>query len=138
MRELLELDEPYLATCVRRDDKNTEVDYASLDSYVEHISSLEIPFRSVFIAGDDQAAIEALADRLRNFECFHLRSPFPTGFDISSFRRATSESRRGSMVRFFAQVEFLRRASHFVGTRTTNVAYVVNALRSGERVSWFD
>jgi hypothetical protein len=52
-------------------------------------------------------------------------------------RLPAAEKRRRNVL-LLAEVEAMRGASHFFGSRTTNVAWLVNLLRKGEGVTWVD
>ena len=42
------------------------------------------------------------------------------------------------MTRFFAQVELMRDSAIFIGTKTTNVSWLVSNYRGGKQVIWID
>lgn len=129
---------PYISTVVRRGDKCLETSYVSIDHYVAKISAFSGQFSRVFISGDDVPAIDALARRLPNFTVFTIRPPFAGGYVHSEFLDSPPSSRLASMVRFLAQVELMAASRLFLGTRSTNVSYMVRDLIGDEQTVWVD
>lgn len=130
--------EPYLSTCIRRGDKIVESSYAELSLYTRKILPLRSQYKYLFIAGDDLNAIQRLAASLPDFHCFYLVPPFRSGFVMSDFHMQSASRRLDLLVRFFAQIDLMRESSLFLGTRTTNVSYIINSFKSPESVLWID
>ena len=136
--EIPKFSKPYLSLCIRRGDKIIESDYAPLELYAKHLQTYENQFQEVFIAGDDLPAIEELASRLTNFKCLYLSPAFKRGYNNAIFSQQSIDIRKDAMTRFFAQVELMRDSAIFIGTKTTNVSWLVSNYRGGKQVIWID
>jgi len=128
----------FLSVVIRRGDKISESEYASLSLYVDAVRPFAGKYSGLFIAGDDLSAMQSLAKLLPDFNCFYLEPPFANGYDNRLFRSMSSNDRETALIRFLAQIEMLRSSAVFVGTKTTNAAFMVNTLRGGKCVVWVD
>jgi hypothetical protein len=69
---------------------------------------------------------------------FTLTKPAAAGYFHKQFKALPPEERKDQTCRFLAQLECLWNAELFIGSNTTNVAWLVNAYRAGENVVWAD
>jgi hypothetical protein len=128
----------YIGICIRRGDKIAEQSYVDVDRYVETISTLANDTRTVFVATDDVRTISEISRIMPHYVFISLTENNARGYIHSEFKSLPSEERRRRTLRFFAQLEFLRDASFFIGSRTTNFSWVVNAHRGEDGVVWVD
>jgi Alpha-(1,6)-fucosyltransferase N- and catalytic domains len=128
----------YIGLCIRRGDKIAEYSYVDIYRYVESISILANDTRTVFVATDDVKTISEISNIMPHYEFISLTENNARGYIHSEFKRLPGDERRRRTIRFFAQLELLRDASLFIGSRTTNVSWMVNAHRGGDRVVWVD
>jgi hypothetical protein len=128
----------YLGICIRRGDKIAEYSYIDIDRYVESITALASDTRTVFVATDDVRTISEISSIMPHYIFISLTENNARGYIHSEFKSLPSEERRRRTLRFFAQLELLRDASLFIGSRTTNVSWMVNAHRGGDGVVWLD
>jgi len=128
----------YLGICIRRGDKIAENSYVDIDRYVDSISTLASDTRIIFVATDDVRTISEISSKMPHYVFISLTENDARGYIHSEFKSLPREERRRRTLRFFAQLELLRDASLFIGTRTTNVSWMVNAHRGGNGVIWVD
>ena len=82
--------------------------------------------------------VDEVREALPHFNVLTLTDPASKGYVHRDFSSLPASERRRQTLRFFAQLELLRDASFFIGSRTTNVSWMVNALRGGDGVHWVD
>ena len=128
----------YLAICIRRGDKINEYAYVGIDRYAELINSSARGIRTIFIATDDARVITDIAELMPDYEFISLTEEDAKGYIHSDFKSLPSAERRRRTLRYFAQLELMRDANLFIGSKTTNVSWMANAHRGGEGVIWVD
>jgi hypothetical protein len=128
----------YLAINVRRGDKVIEHAYVGNDCYAERINSLALGIRSIFIATDDGRVIPEISQVMPDYEFISLAERNSKGYVHSDFKSLPSAERRRRILRLLAELELMRDANLFIGSKTTNVSWMANAHRGGEGVIWVD
>jgi hypothetical protein len=138
IKQEVEVPNEYIGICVRRGDKNTEHAYVGIDQYVAMINALHSGARTIFIATDDVLVVKEISKAMPNHQFISLTESHASGYVHSEFKSLTSAERRRRTLRFFVQLELMRDAGVFIGSKTTNVSWMVNAHRGGEGVIWVD
>ncbi|MES2632434.1 MAG: hypothetical protein V4669_05650 [Pseudomonadota bacterium] len=128
----------YFAICVRRGDKRMEHGYVGVQRYAEAIAQRAGSLRTMFLATDDASVVDEVRRAMPDFNVLSLTDPISTGYVHRAFSSLPASDRRRQTLRFFAQLELMRDASFFIGSRTTNVSWMVNAMRGGGGVDWVD
>jgi Alpha-(1,6)-fucosyltransferase N- and catalytic domains len=128
----------YLAINVRRGDKIIEHAYVGNDCYAGRINSLALGIRSIFIATDDGRVIPEISQVMPDYEFISLAERNSKGYVHSDFKSLPSAERRRRILRLLAELELMRDANLFIGSKTTNVSWMANAHRGGEGVIWVD
>ncbi|WP_161798964.1 hypothetical protein [Caenimonas sp. SL110] len=128
----------YFAICVRRGDKLMEHGYVGVQRYVQAIAQHAGSLRTLFLATDDASVVDEVRKALPDFNVLTLTDPASKGYVHRDFSSLPASERRRQTLRFFAQLELMRDARFFIGSRTTNVSWMANALRGGDGVHWVD
>lgn len=138
IKQEIEAGDSYAAICIRRGDKYTEHPYVGIRNYIDFLDSLGGNWQKLFIGTDDITVVQEIAAAMPGTECVSLTELSSKGYVNTDFRALSASERRRRTIRFFAQLEMMRDASIFLGSKTTNVSWLVNAHRGGERVLWVD
>jgi hypothetical protein len=125
----------FSAVHIRRGDKVTEYPYVPISKYVDALLRLEDEIGAVFVATDDHSVVSELAEQLPH-HVFSSGATDLAGYDQQTFNRAQPSERRNQTIRFLAEFEMMKRATHFIGDPTTNVAALASFFRGEERVTW--
>jgi hypothetical protein len=127
----------YNAVHVRRGDKKDEAGIHPLQVYVNAIRRLDSNIRKIFVATDDFRIIKPLQDALgADYEIqFDSASGISTGYDQAKFNSAPVSSRREITLRFFAELEVMFLADHFIGASTSNVFNIVRYMRANKDIT---
>jgi hypothetical protein len=138
IKDEIKVPKEHLAICIRRGDKIAEYSYVDIDLYVKSINTLGRDVRTVFVATDDVRVVSQISRLMPHYEFLSLTDDNASGYVHSEFKSLPANERRRRTLRFFAQLEFMRDATLFIGSRTTNVSWIVNAHRGGDAVTWVD
>lgn len=138
VKQELDIRGEYAAVCIRRGDKNIEHPYVDIEKYVDILRAEEIKSKKIFVATDDYSVVRGIAEIMPEYEFLTLTEPSADGYVHTKFKALPAVERRRRTVRFFAQLEVLRDAYIFIGSKTTNVSFFTNAFRGGESVAWAD
>jgi hypothetical protein len=127
----------YNAVHVRRGDKKDEAGIHHLQVYIDAIRRLNSNTRQIFVATDDSRIIGPLRNALGSDYVVHfnLDCDVGRGYDQIKFNSAPTSFRRERTLRFFADVEVLYLANHFVGASTSNVFNLVQYLRANKNIT---
>jgi len=129
-RGVLDLPPRFVAVHIRRGDKRLESPYVPADRFARIIRDLNKAPLPIVVATDDVAVLPELQTALgRDWQVVTI-SVGERPYDQSEFNRLPTEYRFEAILRFITEVEILRRAEHFIGSWTTNVACLVRYLRS--------
>jgi hypothetical protein len=127
----------YNAIHVRRGDKEAEAGIHDLKFYVDAITQLSSDIRQIFIATDDVRIIDILRDGLG--PDYDVRSSptnnIGTGYNQTQFNLESISARREANLRFFAELEIMFAATHFIGASTSNVFNVVQYMRANRSIT---
>jgi hypothetical protein len=96
------------------------------------------PKLDIFVATDAAEVIDELILACPEYRFKSLTESDASGYVHASFKTQPPEERRRQTVRFFAQLEYLRDSTTFIGSKTTNVSWITNAFRGGRQVIWVD
>ena len=102
-----------------------------VDRYVELIVSLARGIRTIFIASDSGIVFREISELIPDYKCISLTEGNAKGYIHSEFKSLPAAERRRRTLRFFVQLELMRDANLFLGSKTTNVSWIVNAFRGG-------
>jgi hypothetical protein len=138
LQQSVDLPKTYAAICIRRGDKAIEFPYVEIERYAERIFAVAGAGIPIFIATDDVGILPRCREVLNECQLVALSDQDMTGYDHALFKALPAAERKRRTIRFFAQLEFLRAATLFFGSKTTNVAWLTNAHRGGEGVFWVD
>lgn len=134
----LGLPRDYVALHIRRGDKNTEFPYVKVERYAQYVRERIAVPGTLLVATDDFRILREVEARLAGWTVRSAAEPESGGYRHGDFVRLPAAEKRRRNVLLLAEVEAMRGASHFFGSRTTNVAWLVNLLRKGEGVTWVD
>jgi len=127
----------YNAVHVRRGDKKDEAGIHHLQAYVDAIRRLNSNIHQIFVATDDSRIIDPLRNSLGSDYVVHSNSDSDVdrGYDQTKFNFAPISFRRERTLRFFADVEVLYLANHFIGASTSNVFNLVQYMRANKNIT---
>jgi hypothetical protein len=90
----------------------------------------------VVVASDDARVVPELSSLLPGREILSLADRQSRGYVHAEFKKMPAGTRRQNTLRYFAQLEAMRDAKLFIGSESTNVAWLVNVFRAGEGMVW--
>jgi hypothetical protein len=127
----------YNAVHVRRGDKKDEAGIHNLQVYVDAIRRLDTNIRKIFVATDDIRIVDPLRNALGpDYEVqSNSQSNVGTGYDQTQFNSAPVSLRRERTLRFFAELEVMFLADHFIGASTSNVFNIVQYMRANKDIT---
>src|SRR5262249_18782752 len=127
----------YNAVHVRRGDKKDEAGIHDLQVYVDGIKGLSSDTHQIFVSTDDVRIIDPLRNLLGADYDVHSNSEIDvaTGYDQTKFNSAPISWRRQSTLRFFADLEVMFLADHFIGASTSNVFNIVRYMRANKGIT---
>ena len=128
----------YNAIHIRRGDKKDESGIHDLQGYVDAIRRLNSNIRQIFVATDDIRIIDPLRNALgQGYDVKYnsLESDIGTGYDQTQFNFAPIAFRRERTLRFFAELEVMYFAKHFIGASTSNVFNLVQYMRANKDIT---
>jgi hypothetical protein len=136
-RAVGQLRSAYNAVHVRRGDKKDEAGIHHLQAYVDAIRRLNSNIHQIFVATDDSRIIGPLRDSLGSDYVVYSNSDsnVDLGYDQMKFNFAPISFRRERTLRFFADVEVLYLANHFIGASTSNVFNLVQYMRANKDIT---
>ncbi len=135
----LGLPDSYVSVHLRRGDKKTESPYASVEAYAAALIRARPGGCVLAVASDDGDAIRRLASCLPAvFEVISCSDPNAKGYVQGDFNSLSATVRFALVKRFLAEFEALRGGEVFVGSATSNVTYLVQMMRAGQRVLRID
>ena len=82
--------------------------------------------------------IDELAKAMPDRSFFSISEKSSAGYVHSEFKKWSPDARRKKILRHLAELELLWGSKLFIGSKTTNVSWMVNAYRGGEDVAWVD
>jgi hypothetical protein len=136
-RATLQPGSAYNAVHVRRGDKEDEAGIHQLQVYVNAIRRLDSKICNIFVATDDIRIIGPLRDALGpNYNVqSNSESDVGNGYDQARFNSAPISLRQERTLRFFAELEVMFLADHFIGASTSNVFNIVQYMRANRNVT---
>jgi hypothetical protein len=136
-RSTLQPGSAYNAIHVRRGDKEDEDGIHDLQVYVNAIRQLDSKIRKIFVATDDIRIMETLRDALGpNYDVqSNSESDVGKGYDQARFNSAPISLRQERTLRFFAELEVMFVADHFIGASTSNVFNMIQYMRANRAVT---
>jgi hypothetical protein len=136
-RTVGQLRSAYNAVHVRRGDKKDEAGIHHLQVYVDAVRRLNSSTRQVFVATDDSRIIGPFRKALGSDYVVLSNSDneVDVGYDQMKFNSAPISLRRERTLRFFAEVEVLALANHFIGASTSNVFNLVQYMRANKDIT---
>ena len=127
----------YNAVHVRRGDKKDEAGIHDLQVYVDAIRRLNSDIHQIFVSTDDIRIIDPLRNALGpDYDVqSNSESDVATGYDQTEFNSAPISLRRERTLRFFADLEVMFLADHFIGASTSNVFNIVRYMRANKDIT---
>lgn len=109
----------YAGCQIRGGDKFIEFDLLSVETYVETFSR-HPGVKDIFVLTDDYRIMEELKKNYVQYHWFSLCQESEQGYYHTAFVQNGKDYLRKRMIRFFASMDILTRASLYIGTRTSN------------------
>ncbi|MCI1682370.1 MAG: hypothetical protein LKI39_07410 [Bacteroides sp.] len=113
------LPDTYAGCQIRGGDKFIESDLLPVDIYISAFSQ-HPEVKDVFVLTDDYRIMEKLEKSYGQYHWFSLCQESEQGYYHTAFVQNDKDYLRKRMIRFFASMDILTRASLYIGTRTSN------------------
>lgn len=134
--EGLSLPEQYVACQIRGGDKFIEYDLLSVELYLRKIKEVT-ELKNVFVLTDDYEIIMYLRKMAPEYNWFTFCQSDERGYYNSAFSKAEPLIKQKRMIRFFASMKLLEKASLVVGTITATPCLVLGIRKCGD-IHWVD
>lgn len=133
----LSLPAEYVAFQIRGGDKFMEYNLLSVELYLKKLREVVTSVKDIFVLTDDYSLFAELRQKGPEYTWHTFCQKEEQGYYNAAFSQTATVQKKAKMIRFFASVKLLEKASLMVGTITATPCVVIG-IRRALKIEWVD